>query len=100
MTQYCFRSVESRILVSARFLACNVRPRRDRQRGVVLVAVLLLAMISLVIAYLAANASRTELKIAHNLMVDMRALAVAEAGLLQARTLIAARDKLDDELAP
>ncbi len=74
-------------------------PTRGSQRGLALVAVLLLVLVSLAIGLLSANSSRTELKISHNDVLDKRALAVAEAGLNEARQQIAAHGVLNDELA-
>jgi len=70
-----------------------------RERGVALIAVMLLALVSLAIGTMSAMSSRTELKIAHNDVLDKRALAVAEAGLNEARQRIAAHGVLNDELA-
>jgi Tfp pilus assembly protein PilX len=50
---------------------------------------LLLVLVSLGIGLLSATASRTELRIAHNEVLDQRALAVAEAGVMHAKKLIA-----------
>ena len=74
-------------------------PSPARQRGMALIAVLLLMLVSLSIGLLSATAARTELSIAHNDVLDKRALAVAEAGINQTRQLIAAHDVLNDELA-
>ena len=51
------------------------------QRGMALIAVLLLMLVSLAIGLLSANSSRTERAIAHNQVLELRALAVAEAGI-------------------
>ena len=53
-----------------------------------LIAVMLLMLVSLAIGLLSANASRTELAIAHNQALDLRALAVAEAGVNMAKKQI------------
>lgn len=46
-----------------------------------LIAVLLLMLVSLAIGLLSANSSRTERAIAHNQVLELRALAAAEAGI-------------------
>ena len=53
-----------------------------------LIAVMLLMLVSLAIGLLSANSSRTELAIAHNQALDLRALAVAEAGVNMAKKQI------------
>lgn len=68
-------------------------------RGLALIVVLLLVLVSMVVGLLAATQSRTELQIAHNDVLEKRALAVAEAGLHDARERIALHRLLDDELA-
>ena len=61
------------------------------ERGVALIAVLLMMLVSLAIGLLSANTSRTELAIAHNQVLDLRALAVAEAGISMAKQQIEAK---------
>src|SRR5438105_2766292 len=69
------------------------------QRGAALIAVLLLVLVSLGIGLLSASSSRNELRISHNEVLDMRALAVAEAGIAQAKRAIEAHANLNNELA-
>src|SRR4051812_36288214 len=72
---------------------------RGGQRGLALIAVLLLVLVSLAIGLLSATSSRTELRIAHNDVLDKRALAIGEAGLSHAKQLLANHGVFNDELA-
>lgn len=74
-------------------------PSPGGQRGLALIAVLLLVLVSLGVALLTASKSRIELRIAHNDILEKRALAIAEAGVHQARKFISDHDQLNDELA-
>jgi Tfp pilus assembly protein PilX len=88
-------------MASSRNWPCCERLCRpaSKQRGAALIAVLLLVLVSLGIGILSANSSRTELRIAHNEVLDLRALAVAEAGINQAKRAIEIHSNLNDELA-
>lgn len=64
---------------------------RAGQSGLALIAVLLMMLVSLAIGLLSANSSRTELAIAHNQVLELRALAIAEAGIGMAKKQIEAK---------
>jgi hypothetical protein len=65
----------------------------------VLVIVLMLSIAALALGLLSATSARTELRIAHNDVLDLQAFNVAEAGMNQALKLIGNHAVFNDELA-
>ena len=89
------RDLETTILLPSRPLQ-----RRDRHSGAALLAVLMLMFVSLSFGLLSGTSSRTEMQVAGNSVLSLRALAVAEAGISQAKKLIGSVRNLNAELAP
>jgi hypothetical protein len=70
------------------------------QRGAALItAALLLSIASLLLGLLSAASSRTELRIAHNDVLDHQAFNIAEAGMAVTVKLIGSHSSFNDELA-
>jgi hypothetical protein len=73
--------------------------RRATQRGGALVIVLFLSVTALALGLLSAVSARTELRIAHNDVLDLQAFNVAEAGINVAIKQIGNHSNFNDELA-
>jgi hypothetical protein len=83
---------------SARRVRSRVTDRAN-QRGGTLVIVLMLSVAALTLGLLSATAARTELRIAHNDVIDLQAFNIAEAGANTAVKLIGNHAVFNDELA-
>jgi hypothetical protein len=77
----------------------KTRAPRAAQRGGALVIVLFLSISALALGLLSAVSARTEVRIAHNDVLDLQAFNVAEAGINIAVTQIGNHSNFNDELA-
>src|SRR5438876_11558246 len=93
------RPAHRRIANAQRHAARQGRATSATQRGAALISVLLLSVAGLALGLLAASSARTELRLAHNGVLDAQAFNVAEAGVDATLKRIGNHYVLHDELA-